>query len=252
MEIPRTPFHLPAPRDALVKIGQREAALRLQAEANKAGPDIEKYLSVFRDALNANAETDRYSDHGTGYDWCCAFVYWCCREAGFRFPPKPLPGARYTLAAVPAWQEWAMAEGCYHPAGTFAPKPGDIVLFDRLVSDSPLDHIGIVIDVTQPYLLCAEGNVEDRTGLHQRSYSKVAGYIRLPQITFRDGRFMTTLIASIILASVLVASLGKITGRDSIWQSVAGGVSLNLPMLLYIVINRIYTKGRLPWLEDHR
>ena len=95
--------HCPhAKRERLAEIAQREAERCLQGDANLAGPAIEHYLAVFRDALNLNCESDRYSDLRIGYSWCCAFVYYCCQEAGFRFPPKPVPTYRYTLAAVPA------------------------------------------------------------------------------------------------------------------------------------------------------
>lgn len=165
----------------LVEVSRREAERRLQGDANNAGAAIEQYLAVFRDALNLNCESDRFSDLNVGYSWCCAFVYYCCLQAGFQFPPKPMPGYRYTLAAVPAWQHWAAAKGFFFSSDTATTEPGDIVLFNNVAVGQPLDHIGIVVDVTPTSILCAEGNVENRTGLFERPFSCVVGYVRLPE-----------------------------------------------------------------------
>src|SRR4051794_33801846 len=100
-----------ATRKRLAVIAENEARLELAGNANMAGPAIERYLSVFRDAMNEHGSTTRYADLNAGYHWCCAFVYYCCLQAGFRFPPKPVAGARCTLAAVPSWREWAVAGG---------------------------------------------------------------------------------------------------------------------------------------------
>ena len=167
-------------RTDLAALARSEAELRLQGDNNHAGPEIERYLAVFREALNLNCETDRFSDPSVGYSWCCAFVYYCCLQAGFRFPPKPVPTHRYTLAAVPAWHQWAVGEGFFHPVTTVTPEPGDIVLFNHIACGQPLDHIGIVVEVTSGFALCAEGNVENRTGLFERSFSCIAGFVRLP------------------------------------------------------------------------
>lgn len=169
-------------RTRLADIARREGKRRLQGNASLAGPAIEPYLAVFREALNRNCESDRFSDLSVGYSWCCAFVYFCCLQAGFQVAPKPVATYRYTLAAVPAWQHWAAAEGFFLPGDTATAEPGDIVLFNRVASGEPLDHIGIIVEVTPASILCAEGNVENRTGLFERPFSSVAGYVRLPQV----------------------------------------------------------------------
>ena len=53
-------------------------------DANQAGPEIEKYLSLFRETMNRRAGTQDYSDLSVGYAWCGAFAYYCCLKAGFR------------------------------------------------------------------------------------------------------------------------------------------------------------------------
>src|SRR3954468_11102550 len=141
MNLPSTQRY--ATRHLLAEIARYEAALGRAGDSNMAGPAIEPYLSTLREALNLNCSSTTYSDLTTGFNWCCAFVYYCCLQAGFRFPPKPIASFRYTLAAVPAWRHWAEAEGVFMPAGTATAAPGDIVLFDRAASRQPLDHIGI-------------------------------------------------------------------------------------------------------------
>ncbi len=49
-----------------------------------------------------------------------------------------------------------------------------------ILSDSELDHIGIVLENNTNYLLTAEGNVENITGIFKRDKDyKIRGYIRL-------------------------------------------------------------------------
>ena len=89
-----------ASRHRLAAIAPSEAALELAGDTNRAGPAIERYLAVFRDALNDHGSTTRYSNTSVGYAWCCAFVYYCCQQGGFRFPPKPLAGDLVVLNSL--------------------------------------------------------------------------------------------------------------------------------------------------------
>lgn len=171
-------------RLALAHIAREEAALALSGDASLAGEAIEKYLTVFREAMNRNGDCGTYSDLSVGYPWCCAFVYYCCLRAGFSFPPKPVPEHRWTLAAVRAWYEWAAAPGndFYFPADDprRSPAAGDLVLYDRLLEDTELDHLGVVVAVQGSVLTTAEGNVHNRSGLFQRPVAThVNGYVRL-------------------------------------------------------------------------
>jgi len=176
------PSHQNTGRILLAKVARREAELKLAGNADKAGPAIEKYLAVLRGALNGTAETSKYSDVTVGFDWCGAFVYYCCLEAGFRFPPKPVPSYRYTLGAVPAWRNWAAREGFFHPTGSLTPEAGDIALYNQACSDQQPDHIGIVLEVAKEGILSAEGNLANRTGLALREFSVIDGYVRLPTL----------------------------------------------------------------------
>jgi hypothetical protein len=170
-----------ATRRLLAEVAQREAAQERAGDANMAGPAIEPYLSVLREALNQNGSTTKYSDLATGFNWCCAFVYYCCLQAGFQFPPKPIPGYRYTLGAVPAWHHWAISEGFFHPTTTTEPQVGDIALYNQVFDGQPLDHIGIVVGTVPGGVLTAEGNNSNRTGVFSNAFSAIEGYVRLPE-----------------------------------------------------------------------
>ena len=67
--------------------------------------------------------------------WCAAFVYYCCREAGFDLPIRPKECRSCHLAGCIAWEEWALGDPRieYHRGDGFTPEPGDIVLYDQLV-----------------------------------------------------------------------------------------------------------------------
>jgi len=171
----------PRARRLLAAVAQREAALERAGNAQMAGEAIEPYLATLREALNQNCRSTEYSDLAKGYHWCCAFVYYCCLQAGFRFPPKPVPSYRYTLAAVPAWHHWAQAEGFFLPAGSSSPEHGDIVLYNNVACGQPLDHIGIVVEVIPEGILSAEGNNDNRAGIFPRISSAAEGYVRLPE-----------------------------------------------------------------------
>ncbi|MHA3770049.1 CHAP domain-containing protein [Verrucomicrobiota bacterium sgz303538] len=179
MNFPRT--QKLASRQFLAEVARREALLGREGDSNMAGPAIEPYLSTLREALNLNCECTKFSDLATGFNWCCAFVYYCCLHAGFQFPPKPVATFRYTLAAVPAWHHWALAEGIFQPGSTTQPQEGDIALYNRVFDGQPLDHIGVVVEVAPGAVLSAEGNNANRTGLFPRAFSTIEGYVRLPE-----------------------------------------------------------------------
>jgi len=175
-----------ATRFLLVDVARKEASKELSGNAQMAGPAIEPYLSVLRDALNRNGSTTIYSDLSVGFNWCCAFVYYCCLKAGFRFPPKPISDYRYTLGAVPAWYHWAITGDFFYPSETSVPQLGDIALFNRVFDGNPLDHIGIVVDFAPSAVITAEGNNSNRTGIFTNDFSVIEGYVRLPEGAQQD------------------------------------------------------------------
>ena len=84
--------------------------------------------------------------------WCAAFVLYCCKKAGMCIPYKPKE-CSLSLAACPAWEEWAKADHrITHVPENDEPQCGDIVIFDHVFCDSPHDHMGIVIKVKKIFL----------------------------------------------------------------------------------------------------
>jgi hypothetical protein len=168
----------------LASIARAEAELEPAGDANQAGPEIEKYLSLFRETMNRRAGTQDYSNLSVGYAWCGAFVYYCCLKAGFRIKPEPSEHVNGSLAAVSTWHEWASFPG-HHLLLAYGgvPTAGDIVLFDRLLEEKPLDHLGVVLEVGPKSITTAEGNVHNRGGVftrrldgHINSYLRLAGF----------------------------------------------------------------------------
>ena len=116
--------------------------------------------------------------------WCAAFVYYCCREAGFTFPIRPKECQTCHLAGCIAWEEWAMGDPRieYYPRQDgFAPAAGDIVLYDRVFENAKHDHMGIVLENHGHAILAAEGNVNNVSCLMERPLDDhIRAYIRLP------------------------------------------------------------------------
>lgn len=117
--------------------------------------------------------------------WCAAFVYYCCQQAGFRFPIRPIAGLSSNLAGCLAWEEWAQMDSRleYHRADdlSFHPETGDIVLFDNVFVPTEHDHIGIVLESSEEFLLTAEGNVNNLSTLLERKRDQhIRAYIRIP------------------------------------------------------------------------
>ncbi len=122
--------------------------------------------------------------------WCAAFVYYCCREAGFDIPIRPGECKTCHLAGCIAWEEFALGDpriGYHRGVEGFVPEPGDIVLYDRVFENREHDHIGIVLEKRENALLAAEGNVGNRSGIVERPMDgHIRGYIRIPD-GFRYG-----------------------------------------------------------------
>ena len=175
---------VPEPGDRLLKLAKiatDEAALGLSwvNSSSKA----EKYLKPLRDAMRARG------DIGTApifYDWCGAFVLFCCREAGFALPDAP-PDHWATFALVEAWRDWAKTQGFWYPRQGFLPSAGDIVIFDWAAVKGECNHIGIVRSYTpgSSTIETAEGNTGDvptHTMKRTRNLSLVLGFIRLGDV----------------------------------------------------------------------
>lgn len=117
--------------------------------------------------------------------WCAAFVYYCCIQVGFEIPIR-YPNGIYRLAGVGAWLEWAQLPetGFFYVDGQngFTPQRGDIVIYEKLLTDDPHDHIGIVLASEDNEILVAEGNRDNQnySSVFYRDRSCcILGYIRI-------------------------------------------------------------------------
>ncbi|SFM30275.1 CHAP domain-containing protein [Paenibacillus sp. 1_12] len=117
--------------------------------------------------------------------WCAAFVYHSCRQAGFLLPIR-YPNGIHRFAGVGAWLEWAQLPetGFFHldEQDGFTPQRGDIVIYDKLLSDHSHDHIGIVLAGNEEDILVAEGNRDNKNYssiFHRDRRHRILGYIRI-------------------------------------------------------------------------
>lgn len=90
-------------RQKFVDAAYAEGLLCLKGNQDKAGPAIEKYLSVFRKTLGSR--NVKYLDPKQGYDWCCAYVYYLLKLVGYFLDITPLPHSNRTLANVRTWYD---------------------------------------------------------------------------------------------------------------------------------------------------
>jgi len=118
-------------------------------------------------------------------NWCAAFVYHCCMQVGIILPIR-YPNRMYRLAGVGAWLDWAQLPETryfYHDKQDgFKPERGDIVIYEKLLSENPHDHIGIVLACKGNKLLVAEGNKdnENYSSVFYRDRGNcILGYIRI-------------------------------------------------------------------------
>ncbi len=116
--------------------------------------------------------------------WCAAFVYYCCTEAGFEIPYRPDECKTCHLAACYGWEEFAAGDHRieYHKGSeAFAPEAGDIVIYDRVFENKEHDHMGILLEKREDTILTAEGNVNNISGIIERSIDEhIRAYIRIP------------------------------------------------------------------------
>ena len=116
--------------------------------------------------------------------WCAAFVYYCCRKAGFEIPIRPDECKTCHLAGCIAWEEFALGDiQTAYRKGTegFVPEAGDIVIYDRVFENREHDHMGIVLQNTENTIITAEGNLNNVSGIIERLKDEhIRGYIRIP------------------------------------------------------------------------
>lgn len=160
--------------------GNRATLASIAEELAEKGIEGIPENHAFREIIQYWPDKTKFKDFYKG--WCASFVYHCCIEAGFYLPIRhPLVSMRF--AGVGAWLQWARLPetGFFHTGSAFLPEPGDIVIFDGLVSEGPHDHMGIVLACSGRNITVAEGNVDNLnfSGILNRSLEKVAGFIRI-------------------------------------------------------------------------
>ena len=126
--------------------------------------------------------------------WCAAFVYYCCREAGFEIPIRPDACKTCHLAGCIAWEELAQGDvRIEYRKGDedFAPEAGDIVIYDRVFENREHDHMGIVLQSSGNTILAAEGNLNHASGIIERPKDEhIRAYIRIPDGYGQEGLTM--------------------------------------------------------------
>ncbi|MEC0091984.1 CHAP domain-containing protein [Paenibacillus macquariensis] len=157
----------------LAEIAEELALRPLIGNKDKCGPDLEPILSYFpRD------------NPSIGFDWCAAFVYHCCIEAGVKLPVRYSEPVSRNFAWVEAWLEWGQLFGFYHPVSdmSFVPGQGDLIIFDNILGNGPNDHIGVVLRTEQNKIITAEGNFYNKSGIFERTQDQINGYIRIDEM----------------------------------------------------------------------
>jgi hypothetical protein len=112
----------------------------------------------------------RQATAGSGVGpWCAYFTSWAAREAGV-----PLGDTGQGFGRVDDVYAWAQRAGKAIPAGSGAPQPGDLIVWD--------EHIGIVESVLPDgSIQTIEGNSSDAVTrrTHDASGDGAIGYVRL-------------------------------------------------------------------------
>ena len=106
--------------------------------------------------------------------WCATFVSSVALEAGFE---TIMP----TECSCPQMVALYKALGCWVENDAYAPKPGDIIMYDWQDSGSgdnhgTPDHVGIVVSVSDGRMKIIEGNINNAVGY--RSIQVDSRYIR--------------------------------------------------------------------------
>ena len=163
-----------ATRARLAEVAKEKAQIPFHGYIDGETSNIEQIISFF----------PKWTLREADGLWCAAFVYYCCKEAGFEFPYRPNECRTCHLAGCPGWEEFAIGDGRieYHKgADGFVPEAGDIVIYDRVFIDREHDHMGIVLKKLENSIIAAEGNINNRSGITERPTDEhIRAYIRIP------------------------------------------------------------------------
>lgn len=105
--------------------------------------------------------------------WCCFFVSYCARMTDI---PESI---------IPNYAECGAGYNFFKKKNEIYkyPLPGDIVFFKPTISGAISSHTGIVVDVTDDYIITVEGNAGTNTDgvykfTYRKNYSKFLGFAR--------------------------------------------------------------------------
>jgi hypothetical protein len=164
--------------EKLAMFAANESAKKLRW--NGASSEAEKYLRPFRQIMQ---DLGHIGSEPVFYNWCAAFVTYCCRQVGIDIPEKP-DGFWASMALVASWEYWAKQKGYWFLAGSTRPMRGDIITIDWPGGGNKFDHIGIVRGYTpgSSMVETAEGNAgsnDNQSGHFSRKLSVISGIIRI-------------------------------------------------------------------------
>lgn len=161
-------------RVKLAVIAREEAEKPYNGKSNHCVPNIQDIVARF----------PKWSvDEADGL-WCAAFVYHCVILTGFKIPVRPKESS-CSLAGCIAWEEWAQADPRieYYSGNdnAFQPAAGDIILLNKVFNNTDHDHIGIVLENYDGYMVTAEGNVKNVSLILERKKNHhIRASIRIP------------------------------------------------------------------------
>lgn len=157
--------------ELIASIARSEAQLGLSLHS-KSDIVWQRYVAPFVPAMK------RLGHIGDAYvfvNWCACFVSYVHKKAGINLPEIiDLGGWKATPALVESLKAYSQQKGCYFNRNT-KPKPGYTVFFDW-DGDKFCDHIGIVLEVYENYIVTAEGNRRNVSVVGTRNYANVIGY----------------------------------------------------------------------------
>jgi hypothetical protein len=161
--------------EQLAQVAETEAQKNLRWTDPSCEAD--KYLEPFRLPMR---RLGQIGDGPVFYNWCAAFVAYCCRKAGFPIPDQPA-GFWATMALVESWKYWSVKNGTWLSSSVTSPRRGDIVCFEWNDGDVGLDHIGVVRQHSDGLMVMetSEGNRGNVCKNGTRQLAGVAGIIRL-------------------------------------------------------------------------
>jgi hypothetical protein len=160
---------------ALANIAEAEA--RRGLKWSNAQSEAEKFLRPMREPMRKLGQIGK---EPIFFNWCAAFVTWCCRRAGYAIPDQPI-GYNATMALVDSWGFWGRQQHLLIDWTTKNVRSGDVLLYEWFDGDSSLDHIGVFLRLrSDGRIEAAEGNARNKTSVVTHDPSNVKAVLRLP------------------------------------------------------------------------